>query len=100
MEIREIVELEQNELTVVVHFRLDFDSDEVIRVQEFSFKEIEKSGFDIFSDTESFSFDDDWEDEDDWDFDDEYQEIDEYELINFMNEYYLLGGVLPEPESY
>ena len=49
MEVREIVEIEQNELTIVVHFRLDTDGDDLIRVQEFSFKEIEKAGFDYLT---------------------------------------------------
>ena len=100
MEVREIVEIEQNELTIVVHFRLDTDGDDLIRVQEFSFKEIEKTGFDIFSDENFSDSFDEWDEEEDWDFDDDYEEIDEYELINFMNEYFILGGELPEPEVY
>jgi hypothetical protein len=103
MEIREIVDTVVNELSVVVKFRIDRDSDEVIRSFEFLIRDIEDSGFEVFYKDE---FDDDidenWDEETDWDFDldSDYQDIDEDELISYMNEFFLINGDLPEPESY
>jgi hypothetical protein len=103
MEIREIVDTVVNELSVVVKFRIDRDSDEVIRSFEFLIRDIEDSGFEVFyKDEFDDDFDENWDEETDWDFDldSDYQDIDEDELISYMNEFFLINGDLPEPEAY
>jgi hypothetical protein len=103
MEIREIVDTVVNELSVVVKFRIDKDSDDVIRSYEFLKRDIEDSGYEVFyKDEFDDDFDENWDEETDWDFDldSDYQDIDEDELISYMNEFFLINGDLPEPEAY
>jgi hypothetical protein len=103
MEIREIVDTVVNELSVVVKFRIDRDSDDVIRSYEFLKRDIEDSGYEVFyKDEFDDDFDENWDEETDWDFDldSDYQDIDEDELISYMNEFFLINGDLPEPEAY
>lgn len=103
MEIREIVDTVVNELSVVVKFRIDRDSDDVIRSYEFLKRDIEDSGYEVFyKDEFDDDFDENWDEETDWDFDldSDYQDIDEDELISYMNEFFLINGDLPEPEVY
>jgi hypothetical protein len=103
MEVREIVDTEVNELSIVVKFRIDRDSDDVIRSYEFLKRDIEDSGYEVFyKDEFDDDFDENWDEETDWDFDldSDYQDIDEDELISYMNEFFLINGDLPEPEAY
>lgn len=103
MEIREIVDTVVNELSVVVKFRIDRDSDDVIRSYEFLKRDIKDSGYEVFyKDEFDDDFDENWDEETDWDFDldSDYQDIDEDELISYMNEFFLINGDLPEPEAY
>lgn len=105
MEVREIVETIVREPVLEVHFRMDVDGDDVIRVKEFIIDEIVDYGyevliedFDIFS---SITWTDD--EEEDYDYEDsdkEPLEIDEDELIAFMNEFFMISGDLPEPEFF
>jgi len=105
MEVREIVETIVREPVLEVHFRMDVDGDDVIRVKEFIIDEIVDYGyevliedFDIFS---SITWTDD--EEEDYDYEDsdkEPVEVDEDELIAFMNEFFMISGDLPEPEFF
>ena len=100
MEIQEIIEIFPRELDVEVHFRMvNDDDDEYIRIDEFTFDEIEEYGYDIFEDnSESFIYEEDDEDEFDLSFLD--QDINQSELISFMNEYYLVTENIPDAEIY
>jgi hypothetical protein len=99
MEIQEIIEIFPRELDVEVHFRMVNDDDEYIRIDEFTFDEIEEYGYDIFEDnSESFIYEEDDEDEFDLSFLD--QDINQSELISFMNEYYLVTENIPDAEIY
>lgn len=103
MEVREILDTEINELSIVVKFRLDKDSDDVFRSYEFFKRDIEDSGYEVFF-CEEFDndFEDDWDEDSDWDFDvdNDFTDIDEDELLSYMNEFFLINGRLPEPEIY
>ena len=100
MEIQEIIEIFPRELDVEVHFRMvNDDDDEYIRIDEFTFDEIEEYGYDIFEDnSESFIYEEDDEDEFDLSFLD--QDINQSELISFMNEYHLVTENIPDAEIY
>ena len=65
MEVREIIETTIKEPIIEVKFRLDTDSDEVMRTVEFQLGEIEEYGYNVLTeDFDLFDIDDDWEDED------------------------------------
>jgi hypothetical protein len=103
MEIREIIETTVKQPIIEVKFRLDTDSDEVMRTVEFQITEIEEYGYTIL--TEDFDlFDiDEWDDDDDFEYsDDEFDDlnIDEEELISFMNEYFLINDHVPPAELF
>ena len=103
MEIREIIETTVKQPIIEVKFRLDTDSDEVMRTVEFQITEIEEYGYTIL--TEDFDlFDiDEWNDDDDFEYsDDELDDlnIDEEELISFMNEYFLINDHVPPAELF
>jgi hypothetical protein len=99
MEIEEIIEIFPRKLDVEVHFRMVNDDDEYIRIDEFTFKEIEEYGYDIFEDnSESFIYEEEDENEFDLSFLD--QDINQTELISFMNEYYLVTENIPDAEIY
>jgi hypothetical protein len=103
MEIREIIETTVKQPIIEVKFRLDTDSDEVMRTVEFQITEIEEYGYTIL--TEDFDlFDiDEWDDDDDFEYsDDELDDlnIDEEELISFMNEYFLINDHVPPAELF
>jgi hypothetical protein len=69
MEIEEIIEIFPRKLDVEVHFRMVNDDDEYIRIDEFTFKEIEEYGYDIFEDnSESFIYEEEDENEFDLSF--------------------------------
>jgi hypothetical protein len=100
MEIEEIIEIFPRELDVEVHFRMVNDDDEYIRIDEFTFEEIEEYGYDIFEDnSESFIYEED-DDEDEIDLRFLDQDINQSELISFMTEYYLVTEDIPNPELY
>jgi spore maturation protein CgeB len=103
MEVREILDTEINELSIVVKFRIDRDSDDVFRSYEFLKRDIENSGYEVFYTEESYNdLQDDWDEDSEWDFDvdDDIINIDEEELLAYMNEFFLIIGNLPEPEAY
>lgn len=103
MEVREILDTEINELSIVVKFRIDTDSDEVFRSHEFLKRDIENSGYEVFYTEELYNdLQDDWDEDSDWDLDldDDITNIDEEELLAYMNEFFLIIGNLPEPEAY
>ncbi len=54
MEVREIIETTIKEPIIEVKFRLDTDSDEVMRTVEFQLGEIEEYGYNVL--TEDFDF--------------------------------------------
>jgi len=103
MEIREIIETTVKQPIIEVKFRLNTDSDEVMRTVEFQITEIEEYGYTIL--TEDFDlFDiDEWDDDDDFEYsDDELDDlnVDEEELISFMNEYFLINDHVPPAELF
>jgi hypothetical protein len=103
MEIREIIETTVKQPIIEVKFRLNTDSDEVMRTVEFQITEIEEYGYTIL--TEDFDlFDiDEWDDDEDYKYsDDEFDDlnVDEEELISFMNEYFLINDHVPPAELF
>jgi hypothetical protein len=101
MEIKEIVSYSvlpsANILEVV--FRTIDDSDEEIRNVEIEYSEVSEYGFEL--ETESFDlfFDDD--DEDIKNTNEDSVELDEEELVNFLNEYFLVNpSKLPESSIF
>jgi hypothetical protein len=102
MEVREIIETTIKEPIIEVKFRLDTDSDEVMRTVEFQLGEIEEYGYNVLTeDFDLFDIDDDWEDEDfDYMEDEDELNVDEDELISFMNEYFLINDHVPPAELF
>jgi hypothetical protein len=105
MEVREIIQTIVREPVLEVHFRMDVDGDDVIRIKEFIIEEIEDYGYNVISDDfdifESIKWSDDEEDYEYEDTDDDLDvEVDEEELISFMNEFFMISGDLPEPEFF
>lgn len=102
MEVREIIETTIKEPIIEVKFRLDTDSDEVMRTVEFQLGEIEEYGYNVLTeDFDLFDIDDDWEDEDfDYLEDEDDLNVDEEELISFMNEYFLINDHVPPAELF
>ena len=97
MEVREILDTEINELSIVVKFRIDRDSDDVFRSYEFLKRDIENSGYEVFYTEELYNdLQDDWDEDSDWDLDldDDITNIDEEELLAYMNEFFLIIGNL------
>ena len=102
MEVREIVETIVREPVLEVRFRLDSDSDDVIRISEFIISEIQDYGYNVlYEEFDLFDYDED-EDDDNKYVDDEdiSSEVDEDELISFMNEFFMISGDIPEPEMF
>lgn len=102
MEVREIIETTIKEPIIEVKFRLDTDSDEVMRTVEFQLGEIEEYGYNVLTeDFDLFDIDDDWEYEDfDYIEDEDDLNVDEEELISFMNEYFLINDHVPPAELF
>jgi hypothetical protein len=102
MEVREIIETTIKEPIIEVKFRLDTDSDEVMRTVEFQLGEIEEYGYNVLTeDFDLFDIDDDWEDENfDYMDDEDELNVDEEELISFMNEYFLINDHVPPAELF
>lgn len=87
MEIIELISYNVNygKDTIEVKFRMNEDDEEEVRTDIINLSEADDFGYTIIY--EDFEFDDD-EDDDEM-FDDE-DEVDEHELLNFLNEYYLI----------
>lgn len=102
MEVREIIETTIKEPIIEIKFRLDTDSDDVMRTVEFQLDEIEDYGYNVLTeDFDLFDFDDNWEDEDyEYSDDDDELSVDEDELISFMNEYFLINDRVPPAELF
>lgn len=102
MEVREIIETTIREPLIEVKFRLDTDSDEVMRTVEFQLDEIEDYGYTVLTENfDLFDFDDNWEDEEfEYSEDDDELSVDEDELISFMNEYFLINDHVPPAELF
>lgn len=100
MEIKEIISyfLNTNTNVLDVSFRIDEDSDEVLRNDSIDYTNVADYGFDLVS--ESFDiFGEDFEDDEI--FEEEKVELDEEELIIFLNEYYTVNpSSLPKSEFY
>jgi hypothetical protein len=102
MEVREIVETIVREPVLEVRFRLDSDSDDVIRISEFIISEIQDYGYNVlYEEFDLFDYDEDEEDDNNYvDDEDISSEVDEDELISFMNEFFMISGDIPEPEMF
>ena len=101
MEIKEIVSYSvlPSANILEVAFRTIDDSDEEIRNVEIEYSEVSEYGFEL--ETESFDlfFDDD--DEDIKSTNEDSVELDEEELVNFLNEYFLVNPTkLPESSIF
>lgn len=105
MEVKEIIQTIIREPVLEVHFRMDVDGDDVIRIKEFIIAEIDDYGYEVFTENldvfDSIVWsDDDYEDDGFADIDDEPMEVDEEELIIFMNEFFVISNDIPEPEFF
>jgi hypothetical protein len=105
MEVKEIVQTIIREPVLEVHFRMDVDGDDVIRIKEFIIGEINDYGYEVF--TENLNIfdsivwsDEDYDDDGYSDIDEEPMEVDEDELIIFMNEFFVISNDIPEPEFF
>lgn len=103
MEVREIIETTIKEPLIEVKFRLDTDSDEVMRTVEFQLDEIEEYGYNVLTENfDLFDINDNWED-DEFNYleeEDDELNVDEDELISFMNEYFLINDHVPPAELF
>lgn len=98
MEVQEIIFYFLHEDTNIleVQFRLTIDSEEEVRIDNINLLEVDDFGYDLV--LESFEFDDD-EDDDENFFWNESASIDEDNLMEFLNEYYIVKPEkLPKPE--
>jgi hypothetical protein len=105
MEVKEIVQTIIREPVLEVHFRMDVDGDDVIRIKEFIMDEIKDYGYEVFTENldifDSIVWSDEDPDDDGYsDIDDEPMEVDEEELIIFMNEFFVISNDIPEPEFF
>ena len=102
MKVREIVETIVREPVLEVRFRLDSDSDDVIRISEFIISEIQDYGYNVlYEEFDLFDYDEDEDDDNNYvDDEDISSEVDEDELISFMNEFFMISGDIPEPEMF
>lgn len=97
MEIQELVSYYLFEDTgkIEVSFRLDIDSDDELRTDTISLDEANDFGYNFIDDDEDFIDEDDENDS----YDISFKSIDEYQLLNFLNEYYIINlDRLPESE--
>ena len=98
MEVQEVIFYYLHEDTNIleIQFRLTIDSEEEVRIDHIDLMEADEFGYDLV--LESFNFDDEDELEDDF-FWNESASIDEDNLIEFLNEYYIVKpDKLPKPE--
>jgi len=98
MEVQEIIFYFLHEDTNIleVQFRLTIDSEEEVRIDNIDLLEVDDFGYDLV--LESFEFDDDENDDENF-FWNESASIDEDNLMEFLNEYYIVKPEkLPKPE--
>lgn len=101
MEIKEIVSYSvlPSANILEVAFRTIDDSDEEIRNVEIEYSEVSEYGFELETESLDLFFDDD--DDDIKNTDEDSVELDEEELVNFLNEYFLVNpGKLPESSIF
>ena len=97
MEIQELVSYYLFEDTgkIEVSFRLDIDSDDELRTDTISLDEANDFGYNFIDDDEDFIDDDEENDL----YNVSFKSIDEYQLLNFLNEYYVINlDQLPKSE--
>lgn len=104
MEVKDLVSFYLNETTkkLDVTFRMSSDSDDEIRTDSINFDEIKEYGFDFIPE-EIEDYNELIEEEyfDDEIFDSSELFVEEQEIINFLNEYYLVSpDRLPEPDLF
>jgi len=89
MEIQELVSYYLFEDTgkIEVSFRLDIDGEDEIRTDIISLDEVNDFGYNFIDDDEDFIDDDEENDL----YDVPFKSIDEYQLLNFLNEYYIVN---------
>jgi hypothetical protein len=98
MEIQELIffYLHENTNTIEVQFRLNVDSEEEIRIDLIDLNEASDFGYDLILEDYDLKGDEDDDEEFYWL---ESPSIDEDNLINFLNEYYVVSPEkLPKPE--
>ena len=101
MEIKEIVSYSvlPSANILEVAFRTIDDSDEEIRNVEIEYSEVSEYGFELETESLDLFFDDD--DEDIKNTNEDSVELDEEELVNFLNEYFLVNpNKLPESSIF
>jgi hypothetical protein len=101
MEIKEIVSYSvlPSANILEVAFRTIDDSDEEIRNVEIEYSEVSEYGFELETESLDLFFDDD--DEDIKNTNEDSVELDEEELVNFLNEYFLVNpSKLPESSIF
>ncbi len=101
MEIKEIVSYSvlPSANILEVAFRTIDDSDEEIRNVEIEYSEVSDYGFELETESLDLFFDDD--DEDIKNTNEDSVELDEEELVNFLNEYFLVNpSKLPESSIF
>lgn len=100
MEIKEILDFHINNTLqlVEVNFRVLQDEDDILRSDKISFSELESFGFgSIINSFEDSELDDD----NDFDLFSYENNYDEYDILEFLNEYYLIFPErLPESKFY
>ncbi len=101
MEIKEIVSYSvlPSANILEVAFRTIDDSDEEIRNVEIEYSEVSEYGFELETESLDLFFDDD--NEDIKNTNEDSVELDEEELVNFLNEYFLVNpSKLPESSIF
>lgn len=101
MEIKEIVSYSvlPSANILEVAFRTIDDSDEEIRNVEIEYSEVSEYGFELETESLDLFFDDD--EEDIKNTNEDSVELDEEELVNFLNEYFLVNpSKLPESSIF
>lgn len=101
MEIREILETNLGSNNLEVKFRIDEDTDDVIRTYTFDLDVILEYGYDIFPEPLDIpDMDEEYFLDEEYEMEEFETEIDESELTLFMNEFFSITEKLPEAESY
>ena len=98
MEIREIISyfVDKQKNILEVNFRTIEDDEDVQRVDTIDYTVIKEYGFDL--EVESFDF---FSSDDDIEVEIDEVELDEDELINFLNEYYMVNpNILPKSDIF
>lgn len=101
MEVQELFSFYLNPTSnlLEVTFRLIGDEEDTIRTDKIEIQVAEDYGYTLAPELDSDFFDDDEDYEDDFDEFDVF--LDEDEVINFLNEYYMVNpDLLPDSELY